>query len=902
MTAHHHAHGSSCGCCQNTGHTERFSVPDMDCPVEAGEIRKELEKLEGAESFRADTAKRILTVSGTCSADDVLKALEKAGHPGKLLREENSDCTMTVAVPEMDCPVEAGEIRKALAALAWLPEGRYDTARRRITFSAPAERAEEVAALIREKTGFKAAAVKTESASPQHSSLVISVPGMDCPAEAAEIRQALARLSWLSEGQYDTEKREISFDASRDRAPEIIAAIRKAGFDAQMALRVQSPAQTAAGSSVPWEKLAAALAIALAAEFIPEFSDGNGALFSVFGRGFTLPELSGMLLSVLAVALAGTATLKRGLQAVLRLQANMNSLMMLAVTGAFFTGNWAEGAMVMVLFEISEAIEQLCLATNRSAVKSLLSVVPKTARVLRSGRWAEMPAESILKGDTVQVLAGERISVDGTVTNGASSADESMISGEPVPVPKTAGSSVFAGTVNQTGVLEIRATALASDTVAARIIASVEEAEQKRAPIQRFVDQFAAWYTPAVFIAAVLTAVIPPVLLSGEWLVWLYRGLVLLVIGCPCALVIGTPVTVVSALACAARQGVLIKGGVYLEQGRRLKNVALDKTGTVTEGRPELTDIIPVSFGVTEQKALKLASALTQLSDHPVSAAITRRAEEENLLAEPAENLKALPGTGISASAGGAAYRLVSSRSLAQNSAAAQRAAELESRGMSVSVLSDALGPVAVFGVSDRIKPESAEAIADLKAAGMTPWMLTGDNARAAAFIAEQAGIANVCSELKPDDKLEKISELRKDGLTAMTGDGINDAPALAAADISFSMGVKGTDTALEASSVVLMDDNLGKIAFFKRLSEKTYRFLVANIAFALLVKFGFVILDLTGFATMWMAVFADTGVTLLVVANGMRLLKAAPGIRRETAAARNSVPPVPLSAPEAAA
>jgi Cd2+/Zn2+-exporting ATPase len=364
---------------------------------------------------------------------------------------------------------------------------------------------------------------------------------------------------------------------------------------------------------------------------------------------------------------------------------------------------------------------------------------------------------------------------------------------------------------------------------------------------------------------------------------WIYKGLVLLVIGCPCALVISTPVTIISALACAAREGIVIKGGKYLEEGRLLKNVALDKTGTITTGRPVCTDVIPVSPKLSENAALERASALSQLSDHPVSTAITHAARKAKSLGGPAEDLKAIPGAGVEAKVGRAVLKLVSPAAVKGGSPSYQAAVrKLESEGKTVSVLADLFGPVAVFGVADTVKSGVRESIADLKAAGMTPWMLTGDNERAAGAIAASVGIDHAEARLLPQQKLEKISSLQKDGLTAMVGDGINDAPALAASDIGFAMGVKGTDTAIEAASVMLMDDNIGKIAFFKRLAAKTYRFLVANIAFAIAVKIVFAVLDFAGLATMWMAVFADTGVTLIVVANGMRLLRAAPGIHSD--------------------
>ncbi len=964
----------SCSCEACTKNIFRFRVPDMDCPVEEGEIRSELEKLPSVLSIKADTAARTLEVTAsTATESDVLRALKRAGHPGEALAYEVPEAapsTLVFSVPDMDCPVEENEIREEMKKHGAIPEGHYDTKSRRIEFRAPESVVSEILEALRaaghpgtrvvpsvrlvfsvpdmdcpvEENEIREEMKKHEAipeghydtkartvmfdapeslapeilealraaghpgelrkAAPASSSesVTIYVPEMDCGAEEAEIRGALAAYPDIPEGTYDTSKRSIVFPVPRAKAPEILEIIRKTGFDARLAIRKSAePVKI----TIPWKKLGIALALALAAEFVSEFLPAGDPLFSLFGKGIGGLELFGMALALVSIALSGVATLRRGLISFAHLKFNMAALMALAVTGAFLTGNWPEAAMVMALFEISEAIEQLCLEKSRNAVKSLLSIVPKTAVVFRGDAWKEVPAEEVSIGDTVRVMAGERISLDGTVLRGESSADESMITGEPVPAAKRPGSDVYAGTVNTTGVLEIRVTAPATDTMAARIIASVEEAELKKAPVQRFVDRFALYYTPVVFAAALLTALVPPLFLGGEWLGWIYKGLVLLVIGCPCALVISTPVTIVSSLACAAREGIIVKGGVYLEEGRKLLNVALDKTGTITPGRPACTDVIPLGAGVSREKALSLASSLSQLSDHPVSTAITQAAREEKAEGRPAGGLTAIPGAGVSATLDGATLSLVSPRAVKNVSPALKAAvSKLEGEGKTVSVLADFLGPIAAFGVSDAVKSGVADAISDMKAAGMTPWMLTGDNEAAARAVAASAGISHVRAKLLPEEKLKEIESLRKSGITAMAGDGINDAPALAASDIGFAMGAKGTDTALEAASVMLMDDNIGKIAFFKRLAERNYRFLVANITFAIAVKLLFAALDLAGLATMWMAVFADTGVTLIVVANGMRMLRAAPRIRAEIEAARGKAPSGKLparSAPAAA-
>ena len=407
----------------------------------------------------------------------------------------------------------------------------------------------------------------------------------------------------------------------------------------------------------------------------------------------------------------------------------------------------------------------------------------------------------------------------------------------------------------------------------------MEEAEQKKAPLQRFVDKFASRYTPTVFALAILTAIFGPILSSEPWTVWIYRALVLLVISCPCALVISTPVTIVSAVSAAARRGILIKGGVYLEAGRTLKHVCLDKTGTVTKGKPSLNNITLTS-PVAKDRALLIAASLAAMSSHPVSRAIAEHFATENRSTLPVKNFKALPGSGTQGVIDGSLFFLTnlnwltSRGAVAPDVTAAFEAAH--SKGQTAVALSDMFGVVAVFAVADTLKNNSAQAISLMKKVGLTPWLLTGDNTRAAQAIAQSVGIDNVKAELLPEQKLEVIEKLESQAPTAMVGDGINDAPALSRARIGFAMGIKGADTAIEAADVAIMDDNIAKIAWFKKLSELTHTTLIQNIVFALGVKFCFMIAALAGYATMWMAVFADTGVCLIVVAWGLRLMRSA--------------------------
>jgi Cd2+/Zn2+-exporting ATPase len=554
--------------------------------------------------------------------------------------------------------------------------------------------------------------------------------------------------------------------------------------------------------------------------------------------------------------------------------------MTVAVTGAFVIGQWPEAAMVMALYAIAELIEARAVDRARNAISSLLALAPDMADLRQAdGRWQSAPVASVAVGATVRVKPGERVALDAVITDGRTSLDQAPVTGESLPVDKGPGDTVFAGSINQNGSITCRVTALASQSTLARIIQAVEQAQGSRAPTQRFVDRFAAVYTPAVFGLAAAVALAGPWLFGWTALAAAYKALVLLVIACPCALVIATPVTVVSGLAAAARRGILIKGGAHLEQARLLKAVALDKTGTITEGRPRLVAVELLSTRVPHAQVERIAAALAAQSDHPVAAAIAAGLAPSQA---QARQLVALPGRGIEADIDGQRHvlgnhRLIEERG--QSTPAIQAALQHhEQTGRTVSLLADATGVLALLAVADTIKPSSAAAMAELKALGITPVMLTGDNQATAEAIGRQAGLADMRGNLLPDDKLAAVQALQRQyGPTAMTGDGINDAPALAQADLGVAMGAAGTHIAMEAADVVVMNDDLRRIAETVRLSRRTHAVLWQNIVLALGIKAAFLVLALFDHASMWMAVFADMGASLLVVANGLRLLR--PGV-----------------------
>ena len=582
------------------------------------------------------------------------------------------------------------------------------------------------------------------------------------------------------------------------------------------------------------------------------------------------------MVAALAIWLAGIDTYKKGVAALLRGKLNINALMAVAVTGAFLIGQWPEAAMVMALYAIAELIEAKAVDRARNAIKGLLQLAPEEALMLSpEGTWILTPVASVPLEATVRIRPGERVPLDGIVTKGNGAINQAPITGESIPVDKAPGDQVFAATINETGELEFRVTAGASDTTLARIIHAVEQAQGTRAPTQRFVDRFAAIYTPVVFAVAIAVALLTPFLMDLTWLEALYKALVLLVIACPCALVISTPVTVVSGLSAAARRGILIKGGTYLEEARLLKAVALDKTGTITEGKPKLVDW-RVWGAVEEASAKQLAAGLASRSDHPVSKAIVGGLKIEGTAVQ---DFKALPGRGVEGTANGLRlilgnHRLVHERGLCSADLEAELARH-EQQGRTVTLLADETRVLALFAVADTIRETSRQAIADLKALGVASVMLTGDNSATAKAIALQAGIDDARGELLPEAKLDAIKDMQKRyGPTGMTGDGINDAPALAQADIGFAMGAAGTDTAMEAADVVIMNDDLQRVAETVQLSKRTHAVLWQNITLALGIKSVFLVLAVFGTATMWMAVFADMGASLLVVANGLRLLR----------------------------
>jgi len=688
---------------------------------------------------------------------------------------------------------------------------------------------------------------------------------MDCPTEERLIRNRLERLNGLDEIRFNLLQRKLTVVHNLGNDDQIFSALQELDMEPQRE-GAEETAISVQNVGVPLKtKLLVGLSgcAAIGAE-ITGWATSNEQAVVVIG------------LSVASIILGGIETVKKGLVALKTFTLNINFLMMIAIIGAALIGEWPEAAMVTFLFALAELIEAYSLDRARNAIRNLMEMTPEVAVVKTDGGWQEMPAAEIKIDAIVRVKPGERIPLDGIITSGQSSINQAPITGESMPVEKKSGDAIFAGTINERGAFEFRVTANKGNTTLARIIRSVQAAQSERAPTQRFVDQFACYYTPAIVILAMLIAGVPPLFFSEAWTPWFYKALVTLVIACPCALVISTPVTVVSGLAAAARRGILIKGGVYLEEGRKLKALALDKTGTLTYGKPEVTDIRGLNH-IAPEKALEIAASLNIHSEHPLAHAIVKKAELEDSL--DVSGFEAITGRGVKGTIDGTLYYLGNHRLMEELKVCGDHVEAillpLEKQGKTVVVLATQNQALCVFAVADTIRDSSVEAVKDMQAHGIHCVLLTGDNQNTADSIASAVGIKDVHGDMLPEDKLKEINRMRdKYGVIGMVGDGINDAPALAKSSIGFAMGAAGTDTALEAADVALMEDDLRRIPLFIALSKKTGIVLRQNITLAIGIKLVFLALNFANLATLWMAVFADMGASLIVVFNGLRLLK----------------------------
>ena len=702
-----------------------------------------------------------------------------------------------------------------------------------------------------------------------HLKSIFYVQAMDCPDELNAIERKLRPMP----GVIDLRANFIDHTLTvlhEDTLPTagVHRAIKQAGFDAILKEDVTETGDN--GNSSRWWPRNGQGVLTLV----------SGALLAVAAvlnlAHLSLAAINAVLL--LAMVTGGFRLVRKGIRAAVKRNPDMNFLMTLAVIGAVVVNQLFEGASVVFLFSLAQWLESRTIGRARDAIRKLLDLSPKEAVVLRGGIEERIGVEEVAAGEVLVILPGEKIPLDGEVIEGASEVDESPVTGESMPVEKSTGSAVFAGSLNQHGSLTIRATRQWSDTTLAKVIHMVEEAQSRRAPAQQFVDKFARYYTPAVIAAAVLVAVVPT-LFHLPFNVWFYKALVLLVIACPCALVISTPVTIICALARAAHAGVLIKGGAHLENVGKLDTIIFDKTGTLTQGKPEVIDVLPLN-SLPPREILRVAAAVESRSEHHLAKAVLRKAMAERIDIGPIANFAALPGRGARADLDGRTCYVGSLRLFrelrADTAAIEATLLQNESDGKAVVLVGTATQVLGAVVLADVIRPAALHALRELRRLGITDFvMLTGDNEGTARAIAAQLDMDHYHAGLLPEDKVREVHEtLAERKLAAMVGDGVNDAPALAASSVGIAMGTAGTDAALETADIALMADDLDKLPYTVSLGRKAVAIIRQNIAAALVIKAVFIVLALAGVATLWAAVVADMGASLLVIFNGMRMLK----------------------------
>lgn len=713
--------------------------------------------------------------------------------------------------------------------------------------------------------------------------------GLDCAEEVATLRREVGPLAGGEANlDFDILNGKMSVAAPGDAA--FIGRIQEAVASTGMkGIPWEEFVQDGATSESFWERqgkpiLCALSGLCVAAGFFSHALISRSLLAALSGgEGVSkqaLPAIS-IALYVGAAVAGGWNVAPKAWHAAKRFVPDINLLMVIAVIGAMAIGQWFEAGTVSFLFSLALLLESWSIGRARRAVKSLLNLSPQFARVVEAGtdHLHDTPARDVQPGATLLVRPGERVPLDGVVSKGETSIDQAPITGESMPVAKKPGDAVFAGTINQDGVFEFISSRPERDTTLARLIHLVEEAQSRRAPSEQWVERFARGYTPLMMLLAALVAVIPPAFFGGSWGHWFYEGLVLLVIACPCALVISTPVSIVAGLTAATHAGVLIKGGSFLEAAAGIRAVAFDKTGTLSHGRPVVQEVIALN-GHTPKELLSRAAALEANSRHPLARSILREAEHEGVGVAAAEEYQAIQGKGAEGSIGGKRYWVGSHRFVhelgVEEGEFHELANKMEDAGHSLVVVGNREHICGVISVADGVREKAKQAVADLKRLGVRAVvMLTGDNQRAAEAIAREVGVDEFRAELLPEDKVRAVHELEaKYGRVAMIGDGINDAPAMAASTIGIAMGAAGSDAAIETADIALMSDDLSRLPWLITHARRTLAIIKQNIGFALGVKAVFIVLALAGWATLWMAISADMGATLLVVFNGLRLLR----------------------------
>lgn len=756
----------------------------------------------------------------------------------------------------MDCPACALTIEKSLKNLKNIQDVKVNYSTGKMQVAATIDSAFSPIQDQVEKLGYT-----IEPLNQNKKVKTYLIEGMDCGACAKTIENHLRNVPSVKEVSvnFSTGKMQIEHE---NNVEDIVKEVSNVGYKATLMGNNRKPLEINQNQGNNGPLIFSSILIALG--FIGSYA-GNSSFIN-------------NLLYAVAMVLSGYKPAKSAYYAVKSRSLDMNVLMTVAAIGAAIIGEWLEGATVVWLFALGVALQTRSIEQTRKSIRNLMNLAPPEAWVKEGDQLVKKDVEEVTIGNIIVVKPGDRIPLDGEVVKGESSVNQAPITGESIPVDKEIGDPVYAGTINESGSLEINVTKLVEDTTISKIIHLVEEAQEKKAPTQAFVDKFAAIYTPIVFILALLVMVVPPMFGLGSWSDWFYKGLELLVIACPCALVISTPVAIVSAIGNAAKNGVLIKGGTFLETAGSIKAIAFDKTGTLTEGKPAVSNVL--SLASNEEQLLSIAKTLEEYSNHPIAKAVVAYADEKKISSLQGDNFKSITGKGVQAAIDGTIYyagnaKLFSDVGTPLSNSLTQ-IEKLQDDGKTIVIIGTENEVLGILGVADTIRKSTVSALNTLKQTGIQQIvMLTGDNEGTAKMIASESEVNRYFAELLPEDKVTAIKQLQNEGYkTAMVGDGINDAPALATADLGIAMGGVGTDTAMETADIVLMADNLEKLPHTIKLSQKALTIIKQNIWFSLIVKFIALAFIFPGWLTLWMAVLSDTGAALLVILNSLRLLK----------------------------
>lgn len=765
---------------------------------------------------------------------------------------------MSYRVYGMDCGACALTIEKGLSKLEDIAEVKVNFSTGKMQVAAT-----NVDALLPIEAEIKKLGFSAEPLNKKETIKTFNVAGMDCSSCAKSIENHLNTLQSVKSVNVNFSTGKMKIEHSNS-VQEIISEVSKIGYQASLVGKKQQQPVEQKSKIIKDNTFVILSGVLLAFGFIGSFAG--------------IPPLLSTILYAIAMVISGVKPVRSAFYAIKSRSLDMNVLMSAAAIGAALIGEWFEGATVVWLFAIGNYLQNRSIERTRNSIRNLMDLAPAEAWVRVGTEISKVSVEEVSVGDIIVVKPGEKIPLDGEIVLGESSINQAPITGESIPVDKIIGDAVYAGTINEHGSLDIKVTKLVEDTTISKIIQLVEEAQEKKAPTEAFVDKFASIYTPIVFIVALVMIVLPPLLGFGTWGVWFYKGLELLVVACPCALVISTPVAIVSAIGNAAKNGVLIKGGTFLEKAGAITAIAFDKTGTLTEGKPKVTEI--KTFDESEEELLSIALTLEEYSTHPIAKAIVNHGNDKGIKSKSGDSFKSIVGKGVQATIQEEIYyagnlKLFEDLHVSLENVLAH-VQEIQRKGKSVVIIGSQQGIMGIIAVSDTIRETSASALNALKQSGVKQTvMLTGDNEGTAKLIATESNVNRYFAELLPEDKVDAVKQLQSEGhKVAMVGDGINDAPALATADLGIAMGGAGTDTAMETADIVLMADNLEKLPHTMKLSRKALRIIKQNIWFSIIIKVAALALIFPGYLTLWMAVLSDTGAALIVILNSIRLLK----------------------------